>query len=85
MKNKLAFVDNPAAPEVFVSYLKGFAVDGQNVHLTFVSVRTNHETSPGPQSETVCLRLVMAAAAVQNMVEFLAAAAAQPPAGQAVQ
>jgi hypothetical protein len=65
------FVDDPSAPEFFVSWLKGAGFDGPNVRLTFVSMRVNHAQNPGVPNEVVNVRLVMSVDAAQNMRAFL--------------
>lgn len=65
------FIDNPHAPEVFVSFISGAAFDGPNVRLTFASSRVNHVSAPGPVNNVVNARLVMSIQSVENMVDFL--------------
>jgi hypothetical protein len=86
------FIDNPHAPEFFVSHIAGGAYDDPNVHLTFASTRVSHQVTPGPTNTVVNLRIVMSIPAAVQMAaflqEFLSAArlnATQKPAEQPMQ
>lgn len=65
------FLDNPNAPEFFVSSLAGLAAEGPNIRLTFASNRTNHTSDPAPTARVVNLRVVMSAAALHDLTLFL--------------
>jgi hypothetical protein len=61
------FIDNPNAPEIYVSGATGFFVSNGNVTITFESARADHSESPGPVYRTVVGRLVMPAASAQGL------------------
>ena len=66
---KMAFVDNPHAPDVFADALTGFFALNGNIRLTFESARVNHVSSPGPVSRVVIGRLIMPIAVAENMAK----------------
>lgn len=62
------FVDDPQAPETFVSGISGvFHVNGI-VSVTLESHRVDHSTAPGPVNRVVVQRLVMPVSAAQALV-----------------
>jgi hypothetical protein len=65
------FVDDPHAPEFFVSFIAGTAFDGPNIRLTFASSRVDHSIAPGPIKNVANVRIVMSIQAAQNMRDFL--------------
>ena len=66
------FIDNPHAPDVFADEATGFLLLGNNVRITFSSVRVNHVTTPGPVRRVVIGRLVLPLDAAENLHKGLA-------------
>ena len=63
----VAFVDDPHAPEIFVSAVTGYFCLTPNVILTFESARVDHSASPGPINRVVVARLAMSIPAAQAL------------------
>lgn len=80
---KVTFVDNPMAPEVFVSEVTGYFINSGVMRVAFASARVNHETSPGPINRIVNLRLVMPVVVAQalavGLYDFLKRQGVPPP------
>ena len=67
----VTFVDDPHAPEHFVSGVSGIWVIAGNVHITVESVRIDHITQPGPVNHVVIGQLVMPVGAAQALAAQL--------------
>ncbi len=68
---KVGFVDNPHAPDIFVSGIAGLYMTGGNVAVTLERHRVNHSTVEGSRQRVVVGRVVLTAAAAQNLVVVL--------------
>jgi hypothetical protein len=64
-------VDDNLAPEVFADGAVGVFSTNGNAHITFFSRRCDHSQTPGVVKDIVVGRLIMPAAAMEHMVEFL--------------
>jgi hypothetical protein len=64
----IEFIDNPHAPEIFVSGISGLFMSGENVVITFESARVNHSKSPGPVNRVVIARAALTVPAAQALV-----------------
>jgi hypothetical protein len=61
------FLDNPRAPEIYISAATGFFNENGVIHITFESNRIDHSTTPGPCNRVVVCRLAMNAIAAQGL------------------
>jgi hypothetical protein len=62
------FIDDPQAPEIFVSGISGVFLTGANVAIALESVRVDHTTQPGPINRVVVGRIVLTVEAAQRLV-----------------
>ncbi len=71
----ISFVDNPHAPDVFVTSYSGFLNLNGVIVITFETARVDHSTTPGPVNRVVVGRLVMPIHGAQGLalglVDFL--------------
>lgn len=72
---RFEFIDNPHAPEYFVSTISGarFDFSGSNLTLTFESHRDNHESDADRRAinRVVNLRVVMSVQSAAQLTGFL--------------
>lgn len=61
------FIDNPHAPEAYVTGISGLFLSGGNVAITLESARIDHGTDPGPLNRVVIGRLILTPAAAQGL------------------
>jgi hypothetical protein len=64
-------IDNTLAPEIFADGAVGVFSTNGNAHITFFSRRCDHSQTPGVVKDIVVGRLIMPAAAMDHMIEFL--------------
>jgi hypothetical protein len=62
------FIDNPHAPEVYVTGISGLFLSAGNIVITFESARIDHGQEPGPLNRVVIARAVFTAQAAQGLV-----------------
>lgn len=80
----MPYVENLSAPEYFVSGLAGWSADGDNLRLTFVNHRVNHDRRiplGSQQALVVTLRVVMSRQEAFAMCETLGLVGKLPPDG----
>lgn len=63
------FIDNPLAPEVFITGVSGYVIspNGAVVTLTLESARVDHSSDPGPVNRVVIGRVTMPTSVAQNL------------------
>jgi hypothetical protein len=65
-------IDNPHAPEIFITDVPGFWLYQGNVHLTLEATRVNHNGDSGPvNNRVVVARVVMPVACAQKLAASL--------------
>jgi len=64
----LNFIDDPHAPETYASGITGLVRTGDNISITFESVRVDHATSPGPVNRVVVHRMILPMSTAQALV-----------------
>lgn len=69
---KITFLDNPHAPEIYVSDATGFFNENGVIHITFEANRIDHSASPGPVNRVVVGRLAMNIIAAHSLANGLA-------------
>ena len=68
---KTVYVDNPHAPDIFVSDISGLFMTGGNVAVTLERHRVNHGKPGSVRERVAAARLVLTAQAAQNLVLLL--------------
>jgi hypothetical protein len=68
---KVEFVDNPYAPDLFADAATGWYFLNGNVRITFEAVRAGHVPMPAPIRRVVVARLVMPLEQVEAMAKGL--------------
>lgn len=71
IKQPIAFIDDPRAPETYAAEAVGFFIHAGNVHITFASPRVNHDGNPGAVNRVVTQRIVMPVSGAHGLVEGL--------------
>ena len=67
----ISFLDNPHAPEVFITDASGFHLHEGVVTVALESARIDHATSPGPINRVVVGRVSMPLGAAMRMAVSL--------------
>lgn len=65
------FINDPHAPEFFVTGIAGAQFDGPNVRLTFTSMRSSHDPQNTVTNHVVNLRVVMSTSSAVYLAEFV--------------
>jgi hypothetical protein len=64
-------VETFPAPDIYSDGVIGWSLLNGNIRLTLVSTRVNHMSSPGPASQVVVARLIMAEVQAEIMARGL--------------
>ena len=72
---QVKFIDDPHAPEIYISGASGFFNENGVIHITFEANRIDHSANPGPLNRVVAVRLAMNMVAAKGLAvdlfEFL--------------